>query len=54
MLFAQKREKENKAQQLLDSIDNYLLNELGIIIPKVDTELRNRIFFRFLSYNRRE
>lgn len=43
--FAQKREKENKAQQLLDSIDNYLLNELGIIIPKVDTELRNRIFF---------
>ena len=40
-----KKAKEVEAQQLLDSIDNYLLKELGITIPNVDNELNNRIFF---------
>lgn len=40
----EKKEKENESQRLIDSIDDYLLNELGIIIPNVDTTLENRIF----------
>lgn len=43
-VYVQKQEKDSEAQQLLDSIDDYLLSELGIIIPKVDTALENRIF----------
>ena len=43
--YTQKRAKEVEAQQLLDSIDGYLLKELGITIPNVDNELNNRIFF---------
>lgn len=39
-----KLQKEAEAQQLLDSIDDYLLSELGITIPQVDTVLENRIF----------
>lgn len=42
--YTQKQKKDNEAQQLLDSIDNYLLSELGITIPQVDTTLENRIF----------
>ena len=42
--YAQKRAKETEAQQLLDSIDDYLLKELGIIIPKVKTDLNSRMF----------
>ena len=42
--YAQKRAKEAEAQQLLDSIDNYLLKELGITIPKIKTGLANRMF----------
>ena len=45
----QKRAKEVEAQQLLDSIDGYLLKELGIIIPNVDNGLNNRIFFSSFS-----
>lgn len=44
-----KKAKEVEAQQLLDSIDDYLLNELGITIPNVDNELNNRIFFSSFS-----
>lgn len=47
--YTQKRAKEVKAQQLLDSIDDYLLKELGITIPNVDDELKNRIFFSSFS-----
>lgn len=40
-----KKTKEEEAKQLLDSIDDYLLNELSITIPNVDEGLENRIFF---------
>lgn len=42
--YAQKLQKETEAQQLLDSIDAYLLDELGITLPEVKTELSSRIF----------
>lgn len=47
--YAQKRAKEAEAQQLLNSIDGYLLKELRITIPNVDDELKNRIFFSSFS-----
>ncbi len=47
--YTQKQAKEAEAQQLLDSIDDYLLKELGITIPNVDDELKNRIFFSSFS-----
>lgn len=47
--YAQKRAKEVEAQQLLDSIDDYLLKELGITIPSVDDGLKNRIFLSSFS-----
>ena len=34
--YAEKQQKEAEAQRLLDSIDDYLLGELGIILPKED------------------
>ena len=40
-----KRKKEQEAQQLLDSIDTYLINELGITLPEVSFKLHDRIFF---------
>lgn len=40
-----KKTKEKEAQQLLDSIDNYLLNELNIVISKVDKSLKSRVFY---------
>ena len=42
--YIQKRAKETEAQQLLDSIDDYLLKELGINIPEVKANIGNRIF----------
>ena len=39
-----KQKKESKAQQLLDSIDTYLLNELGVSLPEVRNELKDRVF----------
>lgn len=47
--YAQKRAKEVEAQQLLDSIDDYLLKELGITIPNIGNDLNNRIFFSSFS-----
>lgn len=41
----QKQEAEAKAQQLLDSIDGYLLKELGIELSKAETDLNSRIFY---------
>ena len=48
--YIQKRAKEVEAQQLLDSIDGYLLKELEINIPSVDDGLKHRIFFS--SFNK--
>lgn len=44
-----KKAKETEAQQLLDSINGYLLKELGITIPNIDNKLNNRIFFSSFS-----
>lgn len=41
-----KKAKEAEAQQLLDSIDSYLLKELGITVPKENNQsINNRTFF---------
>ena len=45
----QKQSKDIEAKNLLDSINNYLVNELGIIIPKIEKKLKNRIFFSSLN-----
>ena len=39
-----KKQKEYEAQQLLDSIDTYILNELGITLPGIKTDLKSRLF----------
>lgn len=39
-----KQQKEQQAQALLDSIDGYLLNELGITLPEQDNHLEKRMF----------
>ena len=44
-----KQAKEIEAKQLLDSIDGYLLKELGITIPSIDDGLKNRIFLSSFS-----
>lgn len=48
--YKNKKEKENKAKELLDSIDDYLLNELGIVLPKLENkDIKKRIFIRKFS-----
>jgi len=48
--YAAKKQKELEAQQLLDSIDDYLLGELGIELPEPEENtIKNRIFIRNLS-----
>ena len=42
--YYQKQQKEQQAQTLLDGIDGYLLNELGITLPQQDNRLEKRIF----------
>jgi len=42
--FQKKQQKETQAKELLASIDDYLLNELGITLPEKDNSLENRIF----------
>lgn len=42
--YSQKQQKEQQAQALLDSIDGYLLNALGITLPKQDNRLEKRMF----------
>ena len=39
-----KQQKEAEAERLLNSIDDYLLGELGITVPEKDNSLENRIF----------
>lgn len=43
--YLTKQKKEAEAQKLLASIDGYILNELGITMPKSDLNLKERIFF---------
>lgn len=38
--YLQKKQKESEAKKLLDSIDTYILNELGITIPEIDASLK--------------
>lgn len=42
--YEQKQQKEAEAERLLNSIDNYLLGELGITLPEKDNSLEARIF----------
>ena len=42
--YLREKQKESEAQKLLDSIDAYILNELGITLPEIKTDLKNRIF----------
>jgi len=42
--YSEKKRKEFEAQQLLDSIDTYLLDKLGVSLPEVRTELKDRVF----------
>lgn len=49
-----KKEKDKKAQQLLDSIDDYLLSELGIKLSSIETGIENRIFNINLSSIKRD
>ncbi|REJ54934.1 MAG: N-6 DNA methylase [Microcystis aeruginosa DA14] len=47
--YAAKKQKELEAQRLLDSIDDYLLGELGIELPEPEENtIQNRIFIRNL------
>ncbi|EIL6895320.1 restriction endonuclease subunit S [Campylobacter upsaliensis] len=48
--YKAKQEKENKAKELLDSIDSYLLEELGIILPlRANNTLESRIYTQKIS-----
>ncbi len=42
--YLSKKQKEKQAKELLESIDTYLLDELGITLPEVDNSLDKRIF----------
>ena len=43
--YSTKKEKETEAQKLLHGVDKYLLNELGIIMPEIETGIINRLFY---------
>ena len=48
--YLEKKRKESEAQKILDSIDSFLLAELGInLLPKATSDLKKRIFFVKLS-----
>ena len=42
--YIEKHKKDIEAQHLLESIDTYLLNELGVSLPEVRNELKDRVF----------
>jgi restriction endonuclease S subunit len=49
-VIAQKQKNEAEAEKLLASIDDYLLAELGIVLPeKVENALKNRVFLRNIN-----
>ena len=41
---AYRQQKEQEAQNLLDSIDDYLMKELDIELPEIDNSLESRVF----------
>lgn len=43
--YRKKQERDTEANRLLDSIDTYLLGELGITLPEIHNDLKDRIFF---------
>ena len=48
--YGQKKQKEQEADELLDSIDDYVLKELGIEIPQQkEHSIENRVFTATLS-----
>lgn len=48
--YLSKEKLEKEADNLLNSIDEYLLKELGITLPKKDTNFKSRIIITKLSY----
>ena len=43
--YAEKKQKEQEAAALLDSIDDYVLKELGIEMPQQkENSIKNRVF----------
>ncbi len=48
--YLSKEKLEKEADKLLSSIDEYLLRELGITLPKKDTNFKSRIIITKLSY----
>ena len=47
--YSLKCQKDLEAQQLLDDIDSYLLEELAITLPGIKTDLKSRQFFINIS-----
>ncbi len=47
--YSEMQQKESEANALLDKIDNYILDLLGISLPKQNNLLENRIFTTMLS-----
>lgn len=47
--YLKKEKLEKEADSLLNSINLYLLKELGINLPEKDTDLKNRIFIKKVS-----
>ena len=47
--YLQKEKFEKEADNLLNSIDEYILKELGIILPKKENNLKNRISYTVKS-----
>jgi restriction endonuclease S subunit len=48
-ILTQKQQKETQAQELIKSIDTYLLNELGINLPIINNIAKSRMFISNLS-----
>lgn len=48
--YAEKKAKEAEAKALLNGIDGYLVEELGIVLPeKQENSLKNRVFIRNIN-----
>ncbi|MBQ6204895.1 MAG: restriction endonuclease subunit S [Prevotella sp.] len=42
--YSKKQEKESEAKKLLESIDTFILNEIGVSLPEYNTTLKDRTF----------
>ena len=42
--YSEKQKRASEAQQLLESIDTYLLNELDVSLPEIRNKLKDRMF----------